>query len=435
MKRSDALKQKRAAVITKWDALVRLAETENRELSTEENDTITGYRTEAEGLDGQIDNAESLEQRAIASAATGASVVDGEQREQRSVERRFDVKRMMGFVVDRAKADGAEAEINEIAIAELRNSGVQNVNTKGFNVPSSMAFRGAKSVSRADAQTVGEDAGAFGGTLVKEDAGVVLPNFVDRLTIEDLGISPKYDLVGDYPLHSIADFAFENVGETEGLTPQKTGMAKRVLKPKRTGMMAYISNQLLAQSSINVMGVLQSRITEALNRRLFQDMINGDGTAPNCLGILNDALAFDFAGAAGALSLAKILELEGEIDEENATENGRRFLLHTKLASIAKGIPLDAGSGLFLMDKDNSLYGMPATKTTLVPTLNGGAEYPLIYGDWPSIEAGFWGGLNIKADDTTRADSNEVRLIINVHRDIMASNPKAFAANKKITIA
>ena len=433
MKRSDALKQKRAAVVRKWDALVKLAETENRDLTQEENDLIISYRTEADSFDGQIDAQESLEQREISSAVAGGAIVDGEQNEQKKVEKRFDVKRMMGFVVDRSKADGAEAEINEIAITELRNSGVQNVNTKGFNIPSAMAFRGA--ATRAAAQTVSEDSGGFGGTLVKEDTGVVLTNFVDRLTIEDLGISPKYDLVGDYPLHSIADFAFENVTETEGLTVQKTAIAKRVLKPKRTGMMAYISNQLLAQSSINIMGVLQSRITEALNRRLFQDMINGDGTAPNTLGILNDSIAFDFAGTAGALTLAKILQLEGEIDEENATENGRRFLMHTKLASIAKGLALDSGSGLFLMDKDNTLYGMPVTKTTLVPVLETNTEYPLIYGDWPTIEAGFWGGLNIKADDTTRADSNEVRLIINVHRDIMASNPKAFAANKKITIA
>jgi len=433
MKRSDALKQKRAAVVRKWDDLVKLAETENRDLTQEENDLIISYRTEADSFDGQIDAQESLEQREISSAVAGGAIVDGEQNEQKKVEKRFDVKRMMGFVVDRSKADGAEAEINEIAITELRNSGVQNVNTKGFNIPSAMAFRGA--ATRAAAQTVSEDSGGFGGTLVKEDTGVVLTNFVDRLTIEDLGISPKYDLVGDYPLHSIADFAFENVTETEGLTVQKTAIAKRVLKPKRTGMMAYISNQLLAQSSINIMGVLQSRITEALNRRLFQDMINGDGTAPNTLGILNDSIAFDFAGTAGALTLAKILQLEGEIDEENATENGRRFLMHTKLASIAKGLALDSGSGLFLMDKDNTLYGMPVTKTTLVPVLETNTEYPLIYGDWPTIEAGFWGGLNIKADDTTRADSNEVRLIINVHRDIMASNPKAFAANKKITIA
>jgi len=433
MKRSDALKQKRATVVAAWTALISLAETEVRDLSQEENGLINGYRTEAEFLDMQVDAQESLERREIASAAAGGIVVNGEQREQKKVEKRFDVKRMMGFVLDRSKADGAEAEINEIAITELRNSGVQNVNTKGFNIPSAMAFRGA--ATRAAAQTVTEDSGGFGGTLVKEDTGVVLTNFVDRLTIEDLGISPKYDLVGDYPLHSIADFAFENVTETEGLTVQKAAATKRVLKPKRTGMMAYISNQLLAQSSINIMAVLQSRITEALNRRLFQDMINGNGTAPNTLGILNDTLAFDFAGTAGALTLAKILQLEGEIDEENATENGRRFLMHTKLASIAKGLALDSGSGLFLMDKDNTLYGMPVTKTTLVPVLNTNTEYPLIYGDWPTIEAGFWGGLNIKADDTTRADSNEVRLIINVHRDIMASNPKAFAANKKITIA
>ena len=435
MKRSDALKQKRAAVVRKWDALVKLAETESRELTVEENDTIKGCRTEAEGLDEQIDAQESLEQREIASAASGTTVGGSEKKEKNDIQSRFDVKRMLGFVLDRAKPDGAENEVNDIAIEELRSSGVQNVNTKGFNIPAAMSFRGAKGVNRATAQTVTEDSGLFGGTTVQEQSGIILPSFVDRLTIEDLGISPRYDLVGDFPLHSVGDFAFENVTETEGLTGQKAGTSKRVLKPKRTGMMAYISNQLLVQSSVNIMEVLQERITSALNRRLFQDMINGDGVAPNCLGVLNDSIAFDFAGTAGPLTFAKVLELEGEIDEENATDEGRMFLLHSKLASLAKTITIDSGSGRFLMSMENELYGMPTKKSTLVPVLNTNTEYPLIYGDWKNIEAGFWGGLNIKADDTTRADSNEVRLIINVHRDIMASNPKAFAANKKITLS
>ena len=186
--------------------------------------------------------------------------------------------------------------------------------------------------------------------------------------------------------------------------------------------MVYVSNQLLLQSGVNIMGVLGRRTSEALSRRLMLDLINGDGVAPNTLGLLNDSIAFDFAGTAGTLTLAKILELEGEVDEENATETGLMFLLHKKLAAIAKGLPIDDGSGLFLMDKENMLYGMPTKKTSLMPVLNAGTEYPVIYGDFASVEAGFWGGLNIK-------------VIVNVHRDIMASNPKAFAANKKITLS
>ncbi len=443
MRKSIQIRQDLQSELTAQKAIVEGAKDDKgvaRSLNEQETTLFNASQEKIENLRSELKMAVAYEENQRAAAQASATPVDttlgnGEEEEKRSIQQRFDVKRMMGIVVDRNAVDGAEKEINEIAIEELRNSGVVNANTKGFNIPASMSFRGAKGVTRADAQTVTEDGGGFGGSTVQEEAGKVLPAFVDRLSIEDLGITPMYDVVGDYPLHSVADFTFENVDETEGLTAQKVAMAKRVLKPKRTGMMVYISNQLLAQSSINIMGVLGTRTTQALSRRLMLDLINGDGVAPNTLGLLNDALAFDFAGAAGGLTRTKILQLEGEVDEEDATEDGLLYLMHKKLASIAKEIPIDEGSGLFLMSKENELYGGVAKKTSLMPVLNGGVEYPIIYGDFKSVEAAFWGGINIKADENTRADSNEVRLIVNVHRDIMASNPKAFAANKKITIA
>ncbi|WP_422858779.1 phage major capsid protein [Flagellimonas sp. S174] len=411
-----------------------------RALNEDETEKFRTLQSEIEQLRSDLEDAKAYEENLRQAAAAEATPVEtqlgnGEEREKEEIQERFDVKRMLENLVERSPMDGAEREVNDIGLEELRNSGITNVSRKGFNIPARMAFKGAKGVNRADAQTVTEDSGNFGGSTVQEDAGRVLPAFVDRLSIEELGIVPMYDLVGDYPLHSVADFAFENVTETQGLTAQKAQMSKRVLKPKRTGMMVYISNQLLAQSSINIMGVLGRRTNEALSRRLMSDLINGDGVAPNTLGLLNDALAFDFPGTAGALTLAKVLQIEGEVDEENATEDGLMWLVHKKAAAIAKSIPIDSGSGLFLMDKQNQLYGMPTKKTTLMPVLNSDTEYPYIYGDFKSVEAGFWGGINIKADENTRADSNEVRLIVNVHRDIMASNPKAFAVNKKITIA
>ena len=446
MRKSIQIRQDLQAKRTAQTAIVAGAKNEDgtkrSELTVDEATRFDALTDEITTLKTELVRAVAFEESDRESAAAVAAPVDttlgdGEGEEKRSIQERFDVKRMLGIVVDRNTMDGVENEVNDIALQELRAAGISSENVKGFNIPASMAFRGAKGLAgqtRAEAHTATQDGLAFGGTTVQEVGSTVLPAFVDRMAIEDLGIKPKFDLVGNYTLHSVGDFEFQNVDETEALTVQKTGTSKRVLKPKRTGMMTYISNQLLVQSAINIMGVLSTRITEAMNRRLFIDLINGDGNEPNTLGLLNDAIAFDFPGVAGPLTLEKVLELEGEVDEENATENGRKFLIHTKLARLAKSIKIDAGSGMFLMDKDNMLHGMETKRTTLVPTLNANTEYPLIYGDWPSVEAGFWGGINLFADNITRANSNETRLIVNVHRDIMASNPKAFAVNKKITL-
>ena len=353
---------------------------------------------------------------------------NGEQKEKEAIAKRFDMKRALSFSVDSRSLDGVEKEVNEMALEELRNQGLE-VPQRGFSIPSEMMFR-------ADSHTVTQDDGGFGGELVQETGGLVLPRFVDRLSIQDLGVDVKSGLVGNYPLFTGAEFTFQNVAETEKVNAQKSGYTKRVLTPKRTAMKTAISQQLLAQSSINVESDVRGSISRALNKRLILDLINGDGNAPNTLGILNDDLAFEYNGDEGPLTLAKILQLEGEVDEENVVGNDFKFLIHKKLASLAKGIPLDKGSGRFLMDVANKLYGTDTVKTSLLPTLTGVIDnYPLIYGDFSSVIAGFWGGMNIVVDPYTSIDSNEINLVVNVHRDIMASNPKAFAVNKKITLS
>lgn len=436
MKKSDVLKQERTAKVDAQNTVIQLAKAENRDFTADEAAAFDTRDAEIAALDAKIDRAIKAEKIELDVASrTAAPVIPasvpstdgGEAQERAEVLAKFSMKRALNLSVDNRSFDGAEQEVNAMALEELRSQGLQTPG-KGFNVPSDLFMR-------ATGQSVTEDGGVNGGTLVKESQGRMLPTFVDRLTIEDLGVNVMTGLVGDYPLHRGGEYAFQNLGETEKTTPQKAAYDKRVLKPKRTAMTVAISNQLLAQSAFNVDQDVRNRTTTALNKRLMLDMLNGDGVAPNCLGLLNDTLAFEFGGAEGPLTLAKILELEGEVDDENVPTGNARFLIHKKLAALAKGIQVDAGSGVFLMSMMNELYGTPATKTSLLPVLSGAADnYPLIYGDFANVDAGFWGGMNIVTDPYTLSDSNEIRMTINIHRDIMAANPQGFAVNKKITL-
>lgn len=425
------LQQQRAAKVKQQQTLIddRNA-TEERSFTTEQEKKFNDLDAEIRSFDSQIETEKKIIAAEKRNAALGGVPTGGkssEQKEKDQILKRFDMKKALKHQIRKEAIDGVEAEVNQMGMAELRSQGL-DVPEMGINLPSEMMFR-------ADSHTVTQDAGNFGGSLVKEDMGMVLPTFVNRLSIQDLGVDVKSGLVGDYPLHSGAEFTFQNVDETAALTAQKAGYAKRVLKPKRTGMLAKISNQLLAQSSINVESDIRQRVSTALNNRLILDLLNADGTGPNPLGLLNDA-TFVSALAEGPLTLAKILELEGAVDDEDSVYGNNTFLIAKKLAAFAKGIKVDEGSGVFLMDMENKLYGTDTFKTSLMPVLSGAADnYPVIYGDFSSVVAGFWGGMNILANPYSSAASNELELVINVHRDIKASNPKAFAVNKKVTLS
>jgi len=429
------LQQTRAAKVKEQQTLIdERNATEERSFTSEQSKAFSDLTVEIRGLDAEITQEKQIieaEKRSAVllgdSIAKPSDKKGGEKRSKQQVMAGFSMKRALSLQSKGRELDGAEAEVNAIAIEELRNNGT-TVRDVGFNIPSEMMFR-------ADSHTVTQDSGNFGGTLVKEDAGVVVPTFVNRLSIQDLGVNVISNLVGDYPLHSAGEFQFQNVEETEALTMQKSPFGKRVLKPLRTGMVTGISNQLLLQSSVNVDRIVSQQITNALNNRLLEDLINGDGVGPNTLGLLNDAV-FESTASEGPLTLEKILELEGAVDDEDSPYQNNVFLIHKKLAAIAKAVKLDAGSGNFLMDKENKLYGTDTYKTSKVPVLTGAAlNYPVLYGDFSSVTAGFWNGMNIFVDPYSLSDSGQRKLIVNVYRDIKASNPKAFAVNKAITLS
>jgi len=436
MKTLAELQQERAQRIkAQSDLLTEVRTSEKKEFSEEQQTRFDGFTTEIESLDGKIAQARNIEAAEKRQAALTGDPIEkpkedksgGEQKEKRKLMAQFSIKRAMELQLDNRSFDGAESEVNEIAKEEMRSQGLK-LSGRGINIPSEMMFR-------ANSHTVSEDAGAFGGKLVREEVGEILPTFVDKLAIEDLGVNIKRGLNGDYPLNRGSEFTFENLAETASTTTQKGAYDKRVMQPKRTALETAISYQLLEQSAFNVEQDIRDRITIALNKRLILDLINGTGIGPDPLGLLNDVLAFEFGGAEGPLTLTKILELEGAVDDENVPTGNAIFLIHKKLAAIAKGITVDAGSGLFLMNSLNELYGTKAIKTSHLPVLAGTADnYPLIYGDFANVYAGFWGGINLIADPYTKAGSNEVRMIVNVHRDILAANPQGFAVNKKITL-
>jgi len=439
MKKSDEQKQLRAAKQDAAQAIIDKAKTENREFSPEEDKQFNSLSDEIDALTNQIATTERAERLTLDRAARGAKPVpaepetpSSEDKEKRSIYGQFRMTRAISQVSEHKLFSGAEKEVNDIAVSELRGLDLK-VPSKGINVPASML----RATFRATSHTVTQDGGEYGGVLVGESAGEMLVPFLPRLTVEQLGVKVLTGLTGDYPLYSSDQFEFQNLGETDQATAQKAKYYKSLMTPKRSACVAKISNQLIIQSSIDVENDIRSRIGSALNRRVFLDLINGSGTGPNPLGILNDEI-YESTAAQGPLTLAKILELIGAIEDENSTTEKVAFLTNSKLATIAQGIKLDEGSGIFLADAAGNLHGNKIFKSSQVPSGVGTGSvttYPLIYGDWDAARVGFWGGMNIMADPYTNADSNELRLIINVHKDSRASNPKAFAVNKNITLS
>lgn len=431
MKKSDALKQQRHALLGLQDALVAKGEAENRAMSNEENAEFDTRQAEIDALSVQIERQLKIEANEVARAAAAAIDVpggDGEQKEIRKMQERFSVVKALREASPNGKGlSGLEKEIHEMGISENRAAKVETPENTVLSIPVSM--------TRATAQTVTEDSGSYGAALVQNQAPRMVDPLRPRLVFEDLGATFLTGLSGgNIPLVVANDFAMTFLAETAAITPQKKTFAGPTLSPKRAGGAVDISNQLLMQSSLDVENMVMNGLKNGFAQLLHSACINGaGGVAPT--GLLNLAgVNVSSQSAAAAATWARIVELQGLIEEDDATEKSLGYLLTPKLKAALKQVTKDAGSGRFLYE-GGLIDGVKAISSSLVPVLDasGTAVHPLIYGDFSQMNIGQWGALNIAIDPYSALLSNSVRLVLNTYADMQIANPKAFAKNALLT--
>jgi HK97 family phage major capsid protein len=431
MKKSDELKLERTAKLEAQRTLVAKAKTENRDMSAEENTAFDVAQDALTTLNVSIARHIKIEENELAMATAGATrlagegVGNGEQREKDQIAKRFSFFRAIRLAHPGQKMDGVEKEVHEMGLAENREAKVASEEA-GFALPVSM-------LSRASQQTVSQDAGAFGGALVQNAAPVIKDSLRPTLFLEELGANFLTGLSGgDIPLLVASDFVMEFIAEGAALTPQKKGIAGPSLTPKRAGGAVDISNRLLLQASNDVEAMIMNQLRSAFSQLLESAAINGaGGVAPT--GLLSYTGVLDSAQtSSAAATYALCLELEALIEANDSTGVALGFLMNPKLKAFLKQLKKDAGSGIFVF-ADGMLDGTKSISTSLVPALNGGANQPLIYGDFSQMTIGQWGAVNIKVNPYSADLSDSVRLTLNTHSDMQIANPKSFARSKFLT--
>jgi HK97 family phage major capsid protein len=429
MKKSDVLKEKRASKIAAQSALLTVLSTESRQDFTEdETANFNALEVEINGFTDQIDAALVIEAAATRNAILSTqgpvsmATSNNEQKDKRALSSRASVTKAIRSVTNGNGLSGAEKEMNELAIEESRNAGVEVPENSKVNIP--MSFL------RATAQTVSEDSGNYGGQLVNDQAPRAQMGFSAGGVMDRLGATRLTGLVGgDIPLPVLGNYDFSWLSETGAIVPQKQQITGPKLSPNRLGAAVDLSNRLLVQSSLSVESMIRELLLQGYNKAIDAAAINGSGSANQPTGILNKAgVNQGTSSESVAPTKALIAELIKLVETANATNTNISFLGSPTMKYLLEITKLDAGSGRFLMEKMDELLGYNFVSSTLVPQL--ATNSPLIYGDFSQLFIGEWGSMSVLSDPFSGSLSNSVRVVINGHADVAIAQPTAFSVNK-----
>ena len=382
MKTKIELMEERAIAIEEMDSIVKVAETENRELNDDEVTKFNELETRANELKAKAEQSEKIEnmRKELSSKS--------EKNEVKDIQSRYSYIKAIGGIINN-NLDGIELEMHQEAQNEARSTG-RMIN--GLGVPSMILENRAN-------------------VLENGTAGVDVVDFAESLQgqsiLSDLGAQFYNGLVSDarIPIMSATSVNWE--GEVDDTADGGSALSNLTLSPTRIATFVNLSKQLIAQHNVSVENAFVNDIARAVATKIDEAVFTSTTGAPNWIGT-----------GKTAIDKTDIVDLMLAMEEEVAGNKGLAGNLgyaisHKLMAEVKKGALVSSVASLY---NDGMLNGYPVYFTPFLgdPSTN---EEGAFFGDWSQLVVAQFGGLDITIDPYTEATKGMVKLVLNTYYD------------------
>lgn len=406
--------------LTRQEEILNVVDAEQRDFTDVEQSEFDTLSRDIAGINKSIQveqkKEEARAQIAINKIATGGA----RKSEEQKVSEKFSFLRVLNNLSKGVNPDnmtGVEGEVHQEAVREARNAGRS---VMGYGMPAMMMR----------AQSAGTAATA-GNLIATELDSTIIPALRPKTVMAQLGASQMTGLVGNLDLPAadgLATSTWEGETDANANTDPSTRLVE--LRPNRLAAKTVLSKQLLIQSSFDAEAWVRAELENSVARAVDAAAIQGN--SGNINGILGTSGVSDITFG-GAVSRAKLVNLITKIAVENADVNTLNFLMNPIIKGELMSLETDSGSGLFVMDNNNSLLGYNVAVSTLVPTNISSNKTAVIFGNFADLILANWGGTEILVDPYTLADNAQVKVVINSFWDVKLKQPKSFAFGNDIT--
>lgn len=320
----------------------------------------------------------------------------------------------------RAAYSGKISDEQATVFNEARNKMIANGLTIGDNeivMPFVQGEKRATAPATANGVFTASYTDAQGAVNVQTDVYNILEPLRNNLVLAQAGATVLSGLRGNVRIPKMSKGnAF---WESETAAAQKSGQtfSKIELKPLRCSAYVEISKALLMQSEdSNINDIITRDVLAAVSEKIESTFLGadaGDETKP--AGIFNGITANTVA-----IKYDDIVDYETALEEKNV--NDYVYILSPKAKAALRKLPLDAGSGRFVME-DGEVLGRQSFVTGNV------VDKGLLVIDPAECVYGIWGnGMSILVDPYTTSLNDTVRIVVTVYVDVKMRRSEAAKA-------
>jgi HK97 family phage major capsid protein len=294
---------------------------------------------------------------------------------------------------------------------------------RGFFVPTEVQRQmGAQSLQRT--QSVGDP--TAGGFIVSQDYRGDL--FVEALRAQSVammaGVRSMPGLVGNVTIPvqtGSATFGWIQEGVDGSSSALSFGAIN--MAPRTIAGAVPMTRRLLMQSSPAIEQLVRQDLITGAALALDDAILEGSGHSGVPLGISNHpSINTSTITSATTPDWDEMVEFETTVATDNALGGRLAFITTPAIRGILKTKSKDTGSGLFVLE-GGEVNGYPVYVSTQLATS------AILFGDWTQIMVGFWGVLDVKADESTLAASGGLVLRAFQDADVAIRHAVAFCKN------
>ena len=266
--------------------------------------------------------------------------------------------------------------------------------------------------------------GAFVGVDFRPNE--LIPLLRNMMVLTQVGARYLDGLVGDVyiPRQSGTGQVAWLGREGEDVPETSQAIEQIAMTPRTLGCFSEWTRQLEMQSSIGVENFIREDLMRIMALELDRVAFHGSGASGQPLGITNATgiNSIQFASRSPSVTPARndIVNMRKEIALDNALVDGINFVTEPGLYSDLMKVPVDAGSGRFLLDENGTMLGRGVVESNQIVDGN------LILGNWADLIVGRWGTFDLLIDPYAKALSGTTRVIVFQSTDVLVRRPQSF---------
>lgn len=411
MKSSIELKEMRNDIISKLEVIKETATAEERDLTSEENDSMDSLLKDADKLSVKIERAEKVEteiRNNVKFAGTPVQKVSVEKEK-----RGWSLFKAVRELSNGGQLTGLEAEMHQESEREARKS------LQGIGIPS---------ILKEERAVIDQGTSAIAPTAVGA--------FVDALQASGL-----YNRVGINNLGTVAADTVLPIagGSTVGWNTENGASAdggadfgKVTLSPNRITGYADLSNVILAQNGpaaeASVMNDMGRNMATQIDAAMFGS--SNVSNAPGCIVGTSGTLTFTEATFGTGSIASDMLEAIQTIANNHGLDGNLSFVNSWELYSaIKKEAQVSSTYPLYV---DDRLAGYPGYFSS-APASSAGASGDGMFGDFSRVYFAQFGPSNVIVDPYSAAGTGAVRLIMNNYFDWGVASGASFVKYTTLT--